>query len=257
VLVVLHGEFVFILVLYVVLSSGVSKHLSQHVPKQLSLKRGSFSIVLPSAEDMNQGFALTRAQVRVRADGRVERHIPVGDLILQTELRVATALDVHAFRCPCRNCQGGHRKTIDVIQRHHVDVGRDPFLMHSMIGRDPADGYPPRGLWVEDIAYNDDIIEQRSVGGPDMQEATSEDEAEPEVENDAVTDQPLDEFHEVQRQVMEALDQGYAFHLEIGEEPDVADDDKIEDDTVDELEDLYDQATTPLYTGSKTSVVSV
>jgi len=70
----------------------------------------------------------------------VECHIPVGDLILQTELHVATELDVRAFICLCRDYYGGCRKTIDVIRRHHIVVGRDPFLMKSMIGGDPPGG---------------------------------------------------------------------------------------------------------------------
>jgi len=41
-----------------------------------------------------------RTQVHITRDGRAERHIPVGDLILQTKLHVATKKDVRSFRCP-------------------------------------------------------------------------------------------------------------------------------------------------------------
>jgi len=40
-----------------------------------------------------------------------------------------------------------------------VAVGRDPFLTKSLLGGDPLNGYPPDGMWVEDVAYDDDVIE--------------------------------------------------------------------------------------------------
>jgi len=117
---------------------------------------------------MTSTIPLTRARIRIRADGRVGRHIPVGDLILLTELRVASVLEVRAFQCPCIDCHGGRRKTIDVIRRHHAAVGRDPFLMNSMIGGDPPKGYPLCGLWVEDVAYDNDVVEDCLSDGADV-----------------------------------------------------------------------------------------
>jgi len=205
---------------------------------------------------MNQEFPLNWARIRFTADGRAERYIPVGDIILQTELHVATAQEVHAFKCPCTNCHGSRRKTINVIRRHHAEVGKDLFLMHSMIGGDPPNGYPPRGLWVPDIAYDDDVVEEDPLRTPNAEDTVAHNETLPEIESEPATDGPLDEYHEVQRQVMEALDRGDALHMEVGEGLDVVDDNEIGNDTVDGLEDLHDQATAPLYSGSKTSVVS-
>jgi hypothetical protein len=55
------------------------------------------------------------ATIRLTDDGRTLRHVHVGDMILHTELRVATENNVHTFRCPCKDCKGGRRKTIQVI----------------------------------------------------------------------------------------------------------------------------------------------
>lgn len=105
------------------------------------------------------------ARIRVDGDGRTLRHIPVGDLILQTELRVATTQNIRAYPCPCRNCHGGRRKRIAVIRDHHASVGRDPFLTKSIIGGDPPDGYPADGIWVEDIAYDNDVVDDGPILG--------------------------------------------------------------------------------------------
>jgi hypothetical protein len=63
------------------------------------------------------------------------------------------------------NCHGGVRKSIPVIRQHHTSVGRDPFLTKSIIGGDPVGGYPACGIWVDDVAYDDDIVE----ANPDAQ----------------------------------------------------------------------------------------
>jgi len=84
--------------------------------------------------------------IRLSTEGRTLRHIPVGDLILDTELRVATEQNINLYRCPCRNRHGGQRKSIEIIRSHHASVGRDLFLTKSMIGGDPPDGYPTRGM---------------------------------------------------------------------------------------------------------------
>ena len=99
------------------------------------------------------------ARVRITSDGHTQRHISLGDLILQTELRVATKQNIQFYPCPCVNCHGGVRKPIHVIKQHHTSVGRDPFLTKSIIGGDPVGGYPACGIWVDGMAYDDDIVE--------------------------------------------------------------------------------------------------
>ena len=99
-----------------------------------------------------------RARIRFVDDGRALRYIPLVDLILQTELRVATEQNIGAFRCPCKDYYGGLRKSIHIIRAHLQFVGKDPFLRTSMIGADPPDGYPPHGIWVEDIPYNNNDV---------------------------------------------------------------------------------------------------
>jgi hypothetical protein len=55
---------------------------------------------------------------------------------------------------------------------------------------------------------------------------------------------------------MEALDRGDALHREYAGEADMDMVDDMDTDTMEGLEELYRQCTTPLYTGSKCSVVS-
>ena len=134
-------------------------------------------------------------------------------------------------------------------------VGRDPYLSKSMIGGDPPDGYPEDGIWVEDIAYDDDVVEDAPGNdGADVPADVAEDvPGRGPVPADAT---PLDEYHDVQRQVMDALDRGDALHRDAEGQPTVEENEDLDRDTVDELHRLYEQATTPLYPGSKTSVVS-
>ncbi len=195
------------------------------------------------------------ATIRTAEDGRTLRHIPLGDIILYTELRVATEHNLRTFRCPCRDCKGGCEKTIRVIRRHHADVGRDPFLEKSLLGGDPPEGYPPQGLWIEDVAYDNDVIQNansdvaRDIDNIGLDEDNLQ---QPGMDNNP----PLDQFHEVHRQVMEALDRGDALHEESQGAADFVDPLDGVNDNVDGLEDLYQQATTPLYPMSRTSVVS-
>jgi hypothetical protein len=67
---------------------------------------------------------------------------------------------------------------------------------------------------------------------------------------------PLDQYHDVHRQVMEALDRGDALHRERAAATDMDVDDDLESESMQGLEELYKQCTTPLYRGSKCSVVS-
>lgn len=143
--------------------------------------------------DMHNGGA----RIRISTDGITLWHIPLGDLILHTELRVATEQDIHAFRCPCKDCRGGQRKRIEVIRKHHVAVGRDPFLTKSMIGGDPLDGYPPHGVWVEDVAYDNDAVDADFTNVDAVHQDLHVDDTNLD-EPTANTNDPLDEYHEVQ-----------------------------------------------------------
>ena len=125
-----------------------------------------------------------------------------------------------------------------------------------MESRDPPNGYPHHSIWVEDIPYDNNDIVDVDLG---------------DVSNDNVPDflphvqgnepcggaeTPLNEYHDVQRQVLEALEQGDSLHREVGTEPNMPLQDDMANDIVQGLEELYHQATTLLYRGSKTSIVS-
>jgi len=86
---------------------------------------------------MNASQRQRPTTIQFGTNGRTLRHIPIGDLILATELRVAIEQNIKMYRCPCRNCHGGRRKSIEIIRKHHASVERDPFLAKSIIGGDP------------------------------------------------------------------------------------------------------------------------
>lgn len=79
------------------------------------------------------------ATIHITDDGRILQHVLLGDIILHTELRVATENNVYAFRCLCRDFKGGPQKTNKIIRQHHAAVGQDPVLHKSLLG-----GYPLR-----------------------------------------------------------------------------------------------------------------
>jgi hypothetical protein len=194
------------------------------------------------------GSAVRRgATIRMTEDGRTLRNVPVGDMILHTELRVATENNVHTFRCPCKDCKGGRRKSIQVIRQHHAAVGRDPFLQKSLLGGDPLEGYPPGGIWVEDVRCDGDVVENISPDTlPEHVDADGDGHLPP----------LLDEFHEVERQVLEALGRADALHEEAEADGSLHVENGEELDIEDEMDGLYIEATTPLFPSSKTSVVS-
>ena len=143
-----------------------------------------------------------------------------------------------------------------MIREYHRRVGQDPFLNRSLLEGDPLQGYPVEGIWIEDVAFDDDVIElvqdDNNVDIHPMQE----DRKKSDEDN---TDVPphLDEYHEVHRQVMEALARGDALHKEAKAPPDSNDqDDEGVEESLDGLEDLYTDTMTPVFPGSRTSIVS-
>jgi len=88
-----------------------------------------------------------------------------------------------------------------VIREHHASVSRDPFLTKFIIGGIPLDGYPPRDIWVEDIAYDDDVVHIDPLSVSDnntdtlRNDITEDTGAEPSGDSESV----LDQFHDVQR----------------------------------------------------------
>lgn len=84
-------------------------------------------------------------------------------------------------------------------------MGRDPFLKRSMIDGDPLEGYPPSGIWIEDVAYDNDVVDAEDVH-VEMTDDVGNDGSGHNQDNDGNVmddESPLDEFHEVHRQVME------------------------------------------------------
>lgn len=97
------------------------------------------------------------------------------------------------------------------VSTTHRWAGRNPFLNKSLLGGDPPNGYPHRGLWVEDVAFDDNVVVDEA-----SKTSTENDATNIEYENDEGGKQPpaLDDYHDVQRQVMEVLDRDDTLHAE-------------------------------------------
>jgi hypothetical protein len=170
------------------------------------------------------------------------RHIPVEDLILQKELQVCEENNWDLYLCPCRKCHGGHRYSVTTVQMHLREFRRDPFLMYSMVGGDPPDGYLAAGFWVQD----------RGDPVPDMN-----------VFDDAYMGTEygdhLDPYHDTQQQLFYTFDVGDKLREET---PHVFDNEVDEDNNVDGIEDLenldnlYWEGTKPIYGGTNVSIIS-
>jgi hypothetical protein len=169
-------------------------------------------------------------------------HIPVEDLILYKELQVCEDNNWDSYLCPCRKCHGGHRYSITTVQIHLREFRRDPFLMHSMVGGDPADGYPARGIWVQD---GGDVVLAMNVF----------DDAEMGTEYG----DHLDPYHDIQQQLFDTFDLGDRLREDT---PHVFEDEAEEVDNVDGTEDfenldnLYQEGTKLVYGGTSVSVIS-
>ena len=101
-----------------------------------------------------------------------------------------------------------------------------------MIGGDPPDGYPPHGIWVEDIPYdNDDVVDVDS--GDVNNDGVSDFLLDVEGDEPCVgAEMLLDKYHNVQRQVLEGLEQGDSLHREVGTEPNIRPQDDMDNDIV-------------------------
>lgn len=119
-----------------------------------------------------------------------------------------------------------------------MSVGRDPYLTKSIIEGDPPDGYAPDGIWVEDIVYDNDVVDDaHDLPAGDVHEDVREHvPSHADVSEDAA---PLDEFHDVQRQVMDAFDRGDALYMDAAGQPIVLENDELDNDTMDVMRRLY------------------
>lgn len=76
-------------------------------------------------------------------------YIPQEDLILYHELQMCEDKNWDYYLCPCKECHGGHCYSIRTIQGHLRECNRDLFLMRSMVGGDPKNGFLVEGIWIE------------------------------------------------------------------------------------------------------------
>jgi hypothetical protein len=107
-----------------------------------------------------------------------------------------------------------------------------------MVGGDPPNGYPDEGVWVDDIAYDDDVVEDTPNTADDVvADVVSNVTQRNHVTEDAT---PLDANHDIQRQVMEALDRGDALHRDADDQQHAEDGDDLDSETVDGLHRLYE-----------------
>jgi hypothetical protein len=170
------------------------------------------------------------------------RYIPVHDLILQRELEVCEENNWDSYLCPCRKCHGGHRYAVHTIQMHLQAFQRDPFLMHSMVGGDLADGYPEGGIWVRDRAKP--VPNMNVFDDADMRTEYGD---------------HLDPYHDIQQQLYDTFDLGDRLREETPHVfEDVVEEDDNNDDVMEDLENLdalYREGTKPVYGGTNISTI--
>ena len=168
------------------------------------------------------------------------RHINVEDLILQHELEICKERDWDLFLCPCRHCYGGYQYTIRTIQLHLQNYGRDPFLLHSIVGDDLEGGFPLQGIWIDNMReyFPDTNIFDDTDMGSEYQEN-------------------LDPYYNIQQQLFDTFDlndclkeeTSYIFKDDV--EEDEADN-NIEQD-IESLDDLYRKG---VYASTNMSIIS-
>jgi hypothetical protein len=169
-------------------------------------------------------------------------HIPIEDLILQTELRVAAAKGYNSYLCPCRSCHGGRRYHTDTIQQHLRNYGRDYFLNPLMLGGDLPGGFLEEGVWVDGIG---EVLH----GWNGRRRAHSGNSV----------DVSLDPKHDIQQQVYDAFAEGDHLRVETEHGGDVAEEDDIVADItaqLEKLDKLSAQASWSVYRDSSVSIVS-
>jgi hypothetical protein len=177
-----------------------------------------------------------------REPSRAVQHISQAELILQIELIVAAAKEYDSYLCSCRKCHRGRRYSVQTIQAHQRDYGRDIHLDHSMVGGDPPDGYPPEGVWIDERG--------RAAQGPICEEHEGPGH---------VNAQNLDTEHDIQRQVYDALCEGDRLMTETKQCLEDSDNEESDDDIAERLnllDELSSRASKSVYTNSSVSIVS-
>jgi hypothetical protein len=97
---------------------------------------------------MQQSTVIQLTEADLAATMESYKYIPVEDLILQHEMRIARDKQYESFMCPCSDCKGGLHKSIPMIKEHLRRVPCDKFLYHSMVGEDLVHGFQPHGIWI-------------------------------------------------------------------------------------------------------------
>jgi hypothetical protein len=132
----------------------------------------------------------------------------------------------------CRDCHGGKRVSVAGIREHLWRVGRDPFLMRSILGGDPEAGYPEIGAWGES-----DISRRSTENQTEMADNFFDC-------NDHLPSPVLNEDHQIHDMFMDAIktaDDRYNYSRvhDIGVHVDDFKVDDVEEEYMRELEELY------------------
>jgi hypothetical protein len=168
-----------------------------------------------------------------------ERHIPLEELIFQAELRICNDMGITAFQCPCRVCHGGTRYTVQVIHDHLREHRRDPFLMRNMVGPDPPAGWPAQGIWVDD--REEPASHSNDTNSTDLNSEQGD---------------HLDAYHDIQQQIFDAFDTGDRMREGSCNSIDRAAIDEELEESMEKLDEMYRQASQPVYAGKSVSIIS-
>jgi hypothetical protein len=172
-------------------------------------------------------------------------------LIMEHELRLAERKGRARIPCPCKFCHAGKLLPLSAIELHLKHHGRDPWIRRSMMGEDPVGGWPEVGEYVLDNASEGGVNEV-PVEGSDQAEWNSEDFNNP----------VLDQYHDVEQMFRDAMDLSKRIHEEVvhNTSPQVEHPiqwNDLEESNIRRLEQLYAQASIPLYMGSSITMITI
>jgi hypothetical protein len=116
-------------------------------------------------------------------------------------------------------------------------------MLHSMVGGDPEEGYPPQGIWVQEGSQN--VRETNVFDNVEMGTEYAE---------------HLDPYHDIQQQLFDTFAVGDRLPDETPHvfEDDIQDDEVLDDhtDDLEQLDNLYREGTRPLYKGTNVNTIS-
>jgi hypothetical protein len=169
---------------------------------------------------------------------------------MEHELRLAEKKGRARIPCPCRFCHAGKLLPLSTVELHLKRDGRDPWIRRSMMGEDPVGGWPTVGQYVVHN-LNDEV--DMAGGGDGMNECN--------MDIDDFGNPVLDQYHDVEQMFRDAMDLSERIHNDVVQDTTTPRRSQVlvddpEEPSIRRLEQLYAQASIPVYSGSSVSMIS-